>query len=154
MGHADAVAGIADTQVRLQVQTLPVLSPDGLPWAVRYPVESFAYRQHLALGLIESGAPASLPVHPVQLYEAAAALLLCLALLWLEHALRRPGALTVAAISGYSAIAFGLQFLRADSRLLFGPLNGNQLIFLMWLAAILFAAILIRARFNQQREET
>jgi len=138
---------VADARLRLQVQTLPALFTAGMPWAVRFPADSFVYRQHLALGLIDSDATASLPVHPVQLYESAAALLLCFALLRRRAASRRPGTEALTAFAGYAAIAFALQFLRADNALLLGPLTGNQLIYLGWLAAVpLLAALPPKSR--------
>ena len=59
-----------------QVQTLPFLS--GLSSGVQYPPGSLPFEQHLAMGLIEPNALASLPVYPVQLYEGALLLLLLL----------------------------------------------------------------------------
>jgi phosphatidylglycerol:prolipoprotein diacylglycerol transferase len=47
---------------------------------VQYPPGSLPYEQHLAMGMIEPGALASLPVHPVQLYEAGLLLVLILVL--------------------------------------------------------------------------
>jgi phosphatidylglycerol:prolipoprotein diacylglycerol transferase len=49
-----------------------------LPWAVRYSPNSPAYVEHLRRGLLFLS-PQSLPVHPTQLYEAAAALVIALA---------------------------------------------------------------------------
>ena len=39
--------------------------------AVHFPADSFAYRDQIARGLLDVGAPTSLGVHPVQLYSAA-----------------------------------------------------------------------------------
>jgi phosphatidylglycerol:prolipoprotein diacylglycerol transferase len=143
--HAQ-LAALADPQLRLQVQTVPALSPDGLPWAVRFPAGSFAYRQQLALGLIEPGAVATLPVHPVQLYESAAALLLCFGAVRLQPAFRGQGTLALATFAAYAALAFGLQFLRADSALVLGPLTATQFIYLAWLATALPLALFTRSR--------
>ena len=55
--------------------------------------------------------------HPVQLYESAAALLLCGALLALQPRWRRDGTMALSGFAGYAVLAFGLQFLRADSAL-------------------------------------
>lgn len=136
VGHTDALAHVSDPQWRLQVQTLPALSPEGLPWAVQFPAGSFAYRQQLALGLVEPGDARSLPVHPVQLYESTAVLLLCLVLWRLQRQSRRPGTLALAALAGYALIAFGLQFLRAGSPLLLGPLTAAQLAYLAGLVGL------------------
>jgi phosphatidylglycerol:prolipoprotein diacylglycerol transferase len=117
---------------------------EGLPWALTFPAGSHAYRQQLALGLIAPGAPAALPVHPVQLYESAAALLLCLAVLRLETARLRPGLLALISFAGYAAIAFAVQFFAADSVPLLGPINAIQLLSLGWIAAAALALALVR----------
>lgn len=148
VGGTGQLAGAVDPLMRQQVQTLSALSPEGLPWAVSFPVDSFVYRQHLDLGLIDPGASASLPVHPVQVYESAAALLLCLALVRLKTTMRGDGVLALVTLATYAVIAFGLQFLRADSALVLGPLTATQLIFLGWLAAALLVAMLDRSRVN------
>src|ERR1041385_3508455 len=60
-----------------QIQTFASLSPSHFPLAVRFPPNAGAFEQHRHLGLISADATASLPVHPVQLYEACLALILC-----------------------------------------------------------------------------
>ena len=42
----------------------------------------------------------------------------------------------LAALAGYALIAFGLQFLRAGSPLLLGPLTASQLAYLAGLAGL------------------
>lgn len=145
VGSTGRVAGLVDPLLRQQVQTLAALSPEGLPWAVRFPADSFVYRQHLALGLIDPGASASLPVHPVQLYESAVALLLCFGFVRLKTALRGDGMLALVTFATYAVIAFGLQFLRADSALVLGSLTATQLIYLGWLATVLLIATFYRS---------
>ena len=133
-GHTSEVARIGDAAVRLQVQTVGWLSRWEAPWAVRFPAGSFAQEQHVALGLIEPGAASSLPVHPVQLYETALVALLCLVLTRLRPAFTRAGTEALAAFGSYAALAFLLEFLRADNALVAGPLTLNQLICLGWIA--------------------
>lgn len=139
-GSTAVLDTLADARVHLQVQTLPALSPEGLPWAVQFPDHSLAHRQHVALGLIAPDATASLPVHAVQLYESAATLLLGLWLWRSAPGAGRPGMLALIAATAYAALGFALQFLRADGALLLGPLNAMQLIYLAWLAAGLAVA--------------
>lgn len=148
LGHTAAVDTIADPRLRLQVQTLPALSPEALAWAVRFPAHSLAFEQQVTLGLVAADAGTSLPVHPVQLYESAATLLLGLALLRVRPSALRPGLLALAAFLAYAALAFALQFLRADSALLIGPLNLTQLLYLAWLTAGLAGAALFARRAN------
>jgi len=140
-GHAGAVARIGDPLLRLQVQTVPWLSGTELPWAIRYPVDSFAGAQHAALGLVAPGATTALPVHPVQLYETLLLLLFGLAVTRLRPLLSRPGSEALMVLGGYATLEFLLEFLRGDNALVLGPLTVNQLICTGWLAvAALLAA--------------
>lgn len=136
-GHADAVARIDDAGLRLQVQTVDWLSRWQAPWAVEFPAGSFAQEQHVALGMINPGAAASLPVHPVQLYETLLVALLALAIWRRRPAVARPGNEALVALGGYAALEFGLEFLRADNALVLGPLTFNQLVCVVWLAIAL-----------------
>lgn len=45
--------------------------PTSVPWALRYPVMTPAFRAEVDAGLIDASAPHTLAVHPTQLYEAA-----------------------------------------------------------------------------------
>lgn len=141
-GSAAQIAALADPHLRLQVQTLPALSSDGMAWSVRFPAGSVVYRQQLAFGLIAPGAAATLPVHPVQLYESAAALLLGIGFVRLRPKVSAPGLLALGTFASYATVAFGLQFLRADSALVLGPLTATQFIYVAWLATALLLAVL------------
>jgi phosphatidylglycerol:prolipoprotein diacylglycerol transferase len=142
-GHAQRLAQAADPALRLQLQTVGWLSSRDMPWAVRFPAGSFAWRQHQALGLLEPGATSSLPVHPVQLYETVLLTLLCLALVRLRRSFTKPGGEALVVLASYAVIEFLLEFLRADNALVLGPLTLNQLICLGWLAiAVALAAAL------------
>jgi phosphatidylglycerol---prolipoprotein diacylglyceryl transferase len=88
--------------------------PTRVPWAVRFPPGSLAHRSQVAAGLIDAD-QAALPVHPVQLYELAAALAFFW-LLWARFPRRR--------YAGEVVVSFGLLYgtwrlaaeaLRADS---------------------------------------
>jgi len=136
-GHADAVARIGDASLRLQVQTVDWLSRWQAPWAVQFPAGSFAQEQQVALGMIEPGAAASLPVHPVQLYETLLVTLLALAITRHRTAFTRPGSEALVALGGYAILEFLLEFLRADNTLVLGPLTFNQLVCLAWLVVAL-----------------
>lgn len=80
-----------------------------MPWAVRFPPGTEAFSAHLQRGWIESGASASLPVHPVQLYHAALGIGLFLLLRCMNE---RPGFKLTMAMTGYGAGRFLLQYLR------------------------------------------
>lgn len=135
-GHADRVAAITDPQVRYQVQSLPALSAPALPWAVQFPAGSPAYQQHLSLGLIGEADRSSLPVHPVQLYEAFGALALVGMLLRLERRRLAPGTLAVAATAGYAFVSLFVHFVRADNAMVVGPLGSGQVFYLSLLAVM------------------
>lgn len=133
------------TRFATQVQTLPFLG--GLTSGVQYPPGSLAFEQHVAIGLIESGAPASLPVYPVQLFESAL-LLVALLALWRIPWRRSPaGLLTVLALCAYAVVRFCLEYLRADSPIVLGNLTITQLQCLL----LLSSATLLPNLFRQVR---
>src|SRR5690242_19724735 len=59
-----------DPNLQWQIRTVPIVSAATFPLGVRFPRGAGAFEQHQNLGLIGSEAQRSLPVHPVQLYEA------------------------------------------------------------------------------------
>jgi phosphatidylglycerol:prolipoprotein diacylglycerol transferase len=91
--------------------------PTTLPWGVRFP----------------PAAPATatfgpVPVHPTQLYEAAAVLLMFPALLaWRRLPRRQPGELIALQIAWYAVARFAIEFVRGDDdRGQYGPLSTSQ----------------------------
>lgn len=89
-------------------------APTGLAWGVRFPEGSLAHRQQVASGLITIGQP-SLPVHPVQLLEAAVAAAL-FAWLWQRFPRRRfRGELVVTFGIAYGLWRLLAEALRADA---------------------------------------
>jgi phosphatidylglycerol---prolipoprotein diacylglyceryl transferase len=120
-----------------QVYTAPALSPSFL--GVQYPRKSDAYRQHAKLGLVDQNAVRSLPVHAVQLYEAAIAFALAL---WLHR--RKPmfaGEIAIRLLAGYSVARFGLEFLRADNQPIYWGMTISQVTSLLLLTAAIIAAV-------------
>jgi len=79
--------------------------PTSLPWAVTF-TDVYASRA--------VGTPMDTPLHPSQLYESAAAFLIFAFLLWLLPRKRFDGQVTLAYVALYSAVRFGLEFLRGD----------------------------------------
>ncbi len=108
-----------------QVQTTSFL--EGLVRGVQYPAGSLPYEQHLAMGMIEPGTFESLPVYPVQLYEAG--LLLALILLLSRVPWRRctRGTLAVLTVCTYALMRFFIEYLRADGHIVLGNLTITQL---------------------------
>lgn len=114
-----------------QVQTTSFLQ--GTAQGVQYPPGSLPYEQHLAMGMIEPGAFASLPVYPVQLYEAGILLVLILILWRVPWKQCSQGALAILAVSSYALVRFFIEYLRADGHIVLGNLTATQLqcLFLM-----------------------
>lgn len=121
----DIVSNEATGSFAPQIQTLPFIS--NMVSGVQYPPGSLPYEQHMVLHLIEPGAMASLPVVPVQLYEAAL-LLIVLLLLWRFPWRQYPrGTITVIVICYYAVLRFFLEYLRADGHIVVGNLTVTQL---------------------------
>lgn len=125
--HTEQLAAIADSSVALQVQTLHWLSGDWVMTGIQFAPGSFPFEQQLSLGLIEPTASHSLPVHPVQLYEAFGLLLMILCL-WRTPLYRYPrGTLAMVVVGLYSFLRFFIGYLRADGNIVFANLTMTQL---------------------------
>jgi phosphatidylglycerol---prolipoprotein diacylglyceryl transferase len=79
-----------------------------------FPKFSLPWHAHYEAGLIGPQAPASLPVHPVQLYEAGFNLVVYVLLLWLYRGNKRAGLVAAAYLVLYACGRFLLEFLRGD----------------------------------------
>jgi hypothetical protein len=79
-----------------------------LPWALRYPHWTPAFREQLARGLIVEADAHTLPVHPTQLYEVILGAVLIFAALARRR--RRSGVVLVL----YAVGRFGIDFVRGD----------------------------------------
>ena len=132
-----------------QVQTLPLLA--GLSGGVQYPPGSLPYEQHLAIGLIEPKALASLPVYPVQLYECALLFVLLLALRQFPWRRFDKGVLTVLVVCSYAIIRFFIEYLRADGAVVLGNLTVTQIQCLFLIASGVLLPRLLRRDRQQQR---
>lgn len=80
--------------------------PTTLPWGVKF----------TELGHEITGVPTDTYLHPTQLYESFAMLLVFFFLLWLHKRKRFSGQVILAYALLYSVIRFGIEFLRADPR--------------------------------------
>jgi phosphatidylglycerol:prolipoprotein diacylglycerol transferase len=112
--------------------------PTTLPWGVKF----------TELGHEITGVPIDVPLHPTQLYESFAMLIVCFFLLWLHKHRRFSGQVILFYALLYSIIRFAIEFLRDDPRGdLFGlttltGLSTSQLISLIVGAAALVLLIL------------
>lgn len=120
-----------------QVQSTSFLQ--GIVQGVQYPPGSLPYYQHLAMGMIDSGALASLPVYPVQLYEAGLLLVLILVLSRVPWKRTPRGTLAIITVCSYAVMRFFIEYLRADGHIVLGNLTVTQLqcILLMFSAVLL-----------------
>ena len=88
-------------------------APASVPWALRYPVMTPAFREQLDAGLIGASSLHTLPVHPTQLYEVCVGIVvLVVALSW--RAPRREGDRFAVALLLYAAGRFAVDFARGD----------------------------------------
>ncbi len=88
-----------------------------LPWAVAFPWRSAASEEQFRDHLLASPRLWSLPVHPTQIYEAAASLAIAaVCLLWVHGRKRYDGQVFVAFLSLYAVARFLLETLRRDDR--------------------------------------
>jgi phosphatidylglycerol:prolipoprotein diacylglycerol transferase len=95
-------------------------TPTALPWGLRFPRGSPAWLEHLGSGVSLDGARVvpgsdwSLPVHPTQLYEAAAALVLFALTLRLRGRARFHGQIFLFFFAGYGVARAAIELVRGD----------------------------------------
>lgn len=107
--------------------------PAELPWAVTF-TNPYAHEN--------VGVPLNVPLHPTQLYEAAAELLIFAALLWMRPRKKFQGQLVLSYIVLYGLARFSIEFFRDDPRGFFfdDRLSTSQLISLLVVPAALAVA--------------
>jgi phosphatidylglycerol---prolipoprotein diacylglyceryl transferase len=108
--------------------------PTSVPWAV-------TFRNPLAARIV--GTPLDVPLHPTQLYEAAATLLIFFVLLWLARHQRFRGQIVLTYVLLYSIARFVIEFYRGDAAR--GSVFGGMMSTSQLIAAILIVAILLYA---------
>lgn len=86
---------------------------DGL-LGVSYPAGSPAWAVQVHIGQVSRSAGYSLPVHPVQLYEAACNLCIYFLLIWAYRRRKRDGFVTALYLLTYPVARFWTEFLRGD----------------------------------------
>lgn len=105
---------------------------------VQYPFDSPAWWAQKDAGWIAPETLWSLPVHAVQLYEAALNLILFLILVYAYPRRKRTGDIVALYLTLYPPIRFSLEFLRGDQRTLWWHLTVAQ-----WVSLALFLTGLI-----------
>ncbi len=114
-------------------------TPTNLPWAVTYSRTSFAFEAQLGHDLLGAAATQSLPIHPVQLYEAFFAFLLIGFELFLIKRTRFDGQAFLLFAMLYPFGRFFLELLRGDSRAEAFGIPAPQVIY----ATVFFLALLV-----------
>jgi len=139
--HTEALAAIANTGVGLQVQTLPWFAGDWVWAGIQFAPGTYPFEQQLALGLIDATAERSLPVHPVQMYEALG-LLLMIAFFWRLPVNRYPrGTMAMVIVGLYAFLRFFIGYLRADGNIVLANLTMTQVHCIVLFAAASLALI-------------
>lgn len=88
-----------------------------LPWAISFPGQSAASEEQFRDHLLGNVRMWSLPVHPTQIYESAASLLIAAAcLLWFHPRKRYDGEVFAVFLALYAVVRFCLEFVRMDDR--------------------------------------
>jgi len=117
-----------------------------LPWGVSFPAYSPAAHLHFKMGLLAKRGLASLPVHPTQLYEGLFMLILS-AVIYFYIGPRRKyhGQMFCIMIAGYAVFRFLVEFIRRDERGGLWLLSTSQIISILGIAVIIWAAGRFRA---------
>lgn len=120
-----------------------------LPWGITFPPASRAFITHIHWGLIKADAASSLPVHPAQLINVSACLILFVVLLRLELRSHRAGFTVLAFIFAHSCLRFLTQFLRADTDPFLFGLSFPQFFCLIF--AVVSVALYVRYFWKPER---
>src|SRR5262249_47376323 len=116
-----------------------------MPWAVRFPAGSHAWVRQFNEGLVRASDAMSMPVHPTQLYSAAAALLVLGMLL--HHARRPercPGEIMALLMILYPMTRWPIEAIRSDESSVLLGMSWSQNISVLLLGAGLATWRLVR----------
>lgn len=123
--------------------------PTRMPWGVTFPTGSPAWGQQLLSGKtgILGMVGGTLPVHPTELYELGAALLIAAAvLLWRRLAEPPDGAAFLVFATAFTLFRVGNDFLRSPEP---GEVTIGWLTPLVYVAVMVFALVLLGVRFAE-----
>ena len=157
---ADCVApslclGLAVTRVGCFLGGCDFGSPWNGPLAVRFPADSQASIEQAQLGLLASAHMQSLPVHPTQLYEAVAGVVLLVLVLAVRRRKLLAGHALAAFAMGYAVLRYLIEIVRADpGRGAVGPWSTSQFIAILTFVAALALLVMLRtpvSRFGRVR---
>ena len=114
-------------------------APGDVPWAVRFPPGSPAFKQHVARNLIPDDATCSLPVHPTQLYSSLDFLVIFVLLLVVTKYRKVYGQPFFALLFFYSIGRFTIEFFRGDNPA-WWPAVSDTLTISQYVSIMLFTA--------------
>ena len=149
---ADCVApslcvGLAITRIGCLLGGCDFGRPWNGAWAVQFPAGSPASFQHAQLGLLPSAALPSLPVHPTQIYESLAGLLLLGLVMAVRSRKLLPGHALAAFAMGYAVLRYLIEIVRADpGRGVVGPWSTSQFIAIATFVAAAALLYVLRRR--------
>jgi phosphatidylglycerol:prolipoprotein diacylglycerol transferase len=108
-----------------------------LPWAVRFPAGSPAWRDHVHAGLVAADRAQSLPVHPTELYESLLGLVIIAVALFAGRRKREAGRLFALAAATYASGRLLIETVRGDAgRGVYAGLSSAQIFSLVVLTSI------------------
>lgn len=124
--------GLALTRVGCLLAGCDFGQPWNGPWAIEFPAGSVAFNQQVVQGLLDEGATQSLAVHPTQVYESLAGLVLLVMVFAVRRRRAFPGHAFMAFVLGYAVLRSAIEVVRADfGRGALGPLSTSQVIALI-----------------------
>lgn len=108
-----------------------------LPWAVRFPAGSPAWRDHVHAGLVPASRALSLPVHPTELYEASLGVVMIVVALVARRRRLEAGWTFAIAAAIYASGRLLIETVRGDAgRGVYAGLSSGQIFSLLVLTAI------------------
>jgi phosphatidylglycerol:prolipoprotein diacylglycerol transferase len=115
---------------------------------MRFPSESLAFQQLVSSGKLSAAANLTMPLHPVQLYEAFGELMLYFFLSWWATRKRWDGQILVAWLVGYGVLRFVTELFRGDDvrRYVLPGVSTSQAIALLTLPLAALLAVHFRRR--------
>jgi len=117
--------------------------PAHVPWAITFHSEAAA---------VNSGTPLGVPLHPTQLYEAAAEAAILAALLWLERRGHRFAGRTFwTYMLLYGASRFAIEFYRGDPRGAVGIFSTSQFVSIVVVPLAIMMLVLLGRRDDPTR---
>ncbi len=122
--------------------------PTSMPWGIVFPRGSMVHQAQQSEQLVHFS-DAALPVHPTQLYEAGAELLLFALLLWLRPRKRFHGQLFLVWLSAYPVVRSIIEVFRGDKERGVYILSTSQFISI----GVALAALALFAHLRRQRKQ-